>query len=126
MRRKTAGAKSFILWGTGAALREFLHVDDCADAVVLLAKRYSGMEPVNIGSGGEISILDLARLVAGIVGFEGDIVLDRSKPDGTPRKLMNSDKLRALGWRPSISLERGIAAVYREVSRKWLTYTDSR
>jgi GDP-L-fucose synthase len=123
---KTAGAKSFTLWGTGAALREFLHVDDCADAVVLLAKRYSGVEPVNIGSGGEISILDLARLVAGIVGFEGDIVLDRSKPDGTPRKLMNSDKLRALGWRPSISLERGIAEVYREVSRKWPTYTNSR
>ena len=116
---KVAGAKSFILWGTGSALREFLHVDDCADALVRLAQRYSGMEHVNVGSGREITMLDLARLVAKIVGFEGEIALDRAKPDGAPRKLMNSDKLRALGWRPTISLEEGIAAVYKEVEQTY-------
>ena len=117
---RVSGAKSFTLWGTGSALREFLHVDDCADAVVLLAQRYSGMEHVNIGSSHEITMLDLARLVAKIVGFAGEIALDRARPDGAPRKLMNSDKLRALGWRPAISLEEGIAAVYAQVEQTYL------
>ena len=117
---RVSGAKSFTLWGTGSALREFLHVDDCADAVVLLAQRYSGMEHVNIGSSHEITMLDLARLVAKIVGFQGEIALDRARPDGAPRKLMNSDRLRALGWRPAISLEEGIAAVYAQVEQTYL------
>ena len=111
---KLAKAATLTIWGTGAPLREFLHVDDCADAVVSLVKRYSAAEHINIGSGEEISIHELARLVAEVVGFEGQIVCDASKPDGTPRKLMDSRKLHALGWAPRIGLRSGIEAVYRE------------
>jgi GDP-L-fucose synthase len=110
---KLRGDETMTIWGAGAARREFLHVDDCADALVFLLRNYSGYEHVNVGSGEEISILDLARLVARVVGFEGEILRDESKPDGTPRKLMSDDKLRALGWRPSIGLEQGIASTYR-------------
>lgn len=110
---KVAGAASFEIWGTGSPLREFLHVDDCADALVHLLRNYSGSEHVNVGSGTDLSILALAQLVAETVGFRGGIVLDRTKPDGTPRKLMSADKLRALGWTPKIDLRDGVAAVYR-------------
>ena len=109
---KRAGDASFTLWGTGSPRREFLHVDDCADALVWLMKTYSGLEPVNVGSGEDVTILDLARLVAEVVGFTGDIVTDPSKPDGAPRKLMAADRLRGLGWAPSIGLRDGIASVY--------------
>jgi GDP-L-fucose synthase len=94
-------------------LRELLHVDDCADALALVMQRYSEAEPINVGSGEEVTILELARLVAGVVGFHGQIVLDPSKPDGTPRKLMDGSKLRALGWHPRISLREGVADAYR-------------
>ena len=110
---KLAGADALTIWGSGSPRREFLHVDDCADACVHLMKRYSESEHVNIGSGEDLTIYDLTCLVAEIVGFEGAIVRDQTKPDGTPRKLMAADKLRAEGWRPRITLREGIEATYR-------------
>ena len=110
---KVAGDASFTIWGSGAPRREFLHVDDCADALVHLMKTYSDPEHVNVGSGEDIPILDLARLVAEVVGFGGEVITDPSKPDGPMRKLMAADKLRAGGWTPKIGLKDGIAGVYR-------------
>jgi len=110
---KLAGDDSIEIWGTGSPRREFLHVDDLADACVLLLKTYSGEAHVNIGSGEDVTILELAELVMDAVGFTGEIVRDTSKPDGTPRKLMSADKLRGMGWTPSIPLPEGIAATYR-------------
>ena len=110
---KVSSACAFAIWGTGAARREFLHVDDCADALVHLAKRYSGEAHVNVGSGDEITIFELAKLVAATVGFAGRIKRDPSKPDGTPRKLMSSQKIRGMGWAPKIPLPDGVASVYR-------------
>jgi GDP-L-fucose synthase len=109
---KVSGAKSISIWGTGKPLREFLHVDDCADACVHLMKVYSDFEHVNVGSGEDLSILELTELVCEVAGFRGEIVHDLSKPDGTPRKLMSADKIRALGWKPSISLQRGLETTY--------------
>nr|WP_183918813.1 GDP-L-fucose synthase [Rhizobium lentis] len=109
---KTTGASEIIIWGTGTPRREFLHVDDCADALVFLLKNYSGAEHVNVGSGEDIEIIELARLVCRVVGYEGTIAHDLSKPDGTPRKLMSNDKLKNMGWKPRISLEEGVRAVY--------------
>ncbi len=109
---KLAGAPSMQIWGTGTPRREFLHVDDLADACVFLMKAYSEAEHVNVGSGMDVSILELTHIVAAAVGFEGEIVLDPSKPDGTPRKLMSEAKLEALGWSPRIALGDGIAATY--------------
>jgi GDP-L-fucose synthase len=109
---KILGADRITVWGTGTPRREFLHVDDCADAIVHLAKTYSDDIHVNVGSGTDIEIRELARIVADVVGFKGRIVHDLSKPDGTPRKLMSGERLRATGWRPSIDLKSGIAAVY--------------
>lgn len=110
---KVAQAAEVTIWGTGMPLREFLYVDDCADALVFLMQGYSGEEHVNVGSGTDISILELARMVRQIVGFEGEIVNDLSKPDGTPRKLMDVTRLANLGWRYRTSLETGISEVYR-------------
>jgi GDP-L-fucose synthase len=110
---KEAGADSITIWGTGTPRREFLHVDDLADGAVFLLKEYSGEEHVNLGSGRDLPIIDLARLVCQVVGFEGEIVTDISKPDGTPRKLMSGDKLAAMGWKPTIGLREGIADAYR-------------
>jgi GDP-L-fucose synthase len=110
---KGRGDKEIVIWGTGAPRREFLHVDDCADACVHLMKVYSGDGHVNVGSGEDITILELTRLVCEIVGFKGEIKHDLSKPDGTPRKLMSADKLRALGWAPRIGLREGIEDAYR-------------
>ncbi len=110
---KLRGDTEIEMWGTGEPRREFLHADDCADALVFLLKNYSGDEHVNVGSGEDITILDLTRLVCKVVGFEGEIVRDLTKPDGTPRKLMNADKLRNMGWKPRIGLEEGIAATYQ-------------
>ncbi|WP_246704771.1 NAD-dependent epimerase/dehydratase family protein, partial [Rhizobium sp. P32RR-XVIII] len=101
------------IWGTGMPRREFLHVDDCADACVHLMKTYSAETHVNIGSGEDITVLELAHLVSKVVGFEGKITHDLNKPDGTARKLMSADKLRALGWSPKIGLKQGIADAYR-------------
>jgi GDP-L-fucose synthase len=102
-----------VMWGTGSPRREFLHCDDCADALVHLAKTYSDIGHINVGVGADISIAELTRLVAEIVGFKGEIVGDPSKPDGTPRKLLNVDRLRALGWTPRIPLREGIASAYQ-------------
>lgn len=104
-----------ILWGSGTPLREFLHVDDLADACLFLMNQYHEKGLVNVGVGVDISILELARLIKKIVGYEGNITLDPSRPDGTPRKLMDVSKLTKLGWKASIGLEEGIARVYEEI-----------
>jgi GDP-L-fucose synthase len=101
------------IWGTGTPRREFLHADDCADALVHLMKVHSSLEHVNVGSGEDIPIKDLAELIMEVVGFKGDLVHDTSKPDGTPRKLMSAERIRALGWAPSISLRDGLAHAYQ-------------
>ena len=110
---RTANAASMTVWGSGTPLREFLHVDDCADACVFLMQRYSGEGHINVGSGEDLSIADLARAVCGAVGYAGDLAFDRSKPDGTPRKLMSAAKLRGLGWSPTLPLDQGLADTYR-------------
>lgn len=110
---KERGDKELEIWGTGEPRREFLHVDDCADALVLVMKTYSEEQHINIGSGEDLPVLELAQMICKIVGFEGAIAHDLSKPDGTPRKLMSGDKLRALGWRPKISLHEGVEDAYR-------------
>lgn len=110
---KQRGDGAITVWGTGTPRREFLHVDDCADACLHLLTRYSGESHVNIGSGEDLTILDLTRVVCRVVGYEGEIRHDLTKPDGTPRKLMSADRIRALGWRPKIGLEEGLAETYR-------------
>lgn len=101
------------LWGSGTPRREFLHVDDCAEACLFLMDRYSDAMIVNVGTGQEITIADLAVLVAEVVGYQGDIHWDRTKPDGMPRKLMDSSRIGALGWMPRISLRQGLDDAYR-------------
>ena len=117
---KNNGDSAVIIWGTGSPLREFLHADDLAEACLFLMENYNEAGLVNIGVGEDISILDLAKMVKQIVGFEGKIITDTSKPDGTPRKLMDVSKLTNLGWKASISLEEGINRVYQEIKdRDW-------
>ena len=99
------------IWGTGNPRREFLHVDDCADALVFLLKNYSEEAPINLGYGKDLTIADLARLIKEVVGFDGDLSFDTSKPDGTPRKLLDTSRLTALGWQPKIALREGIAGI---------------
>ena len=108
------GIDTVVLWGSGTPLREFMHADDCADAVVFLMKHYSGYEHVNVGSGEEITILALAEKIAEAVGYVGSITTDPTKPDGTPRKLMDSSRLLSMGWKPSINLEEGIVRTLQE------------
>lgn len=110
---KVKNAKEVVVWGTGSPLREFLHVDDLADAVAFLMEGYSGSGHVNVGSGKEVSIKELAEMVKEVVGFQGDLVWDSSKPDGTPRKLMDSSKLAGLGWTPKIPLRDGLVDTYK-------------
>ncbi len=110
---KAAGAASFEIWGSGTPRREFMHVDDLADAAVFLLQHYSGPVPLNIGCGEDIPIGELAELVARVVGFAGSVTRDATKPDGTPRKLMDSTRLAELGWRPRIGLAEGLADAYR-------------
>lgn len=105
-------AKAITIWGTGAPRREFLHVDDCADALVYLMKTYSGEGHVNIGSGTEVSINDLAGMIMATIGFDGRLAHDHTKPDGTPRKLLDDSRLRALGWAPRIELAEGLRHAY--------------
>ena len=112
---KRAGDSSFTIWGSGSPRREFLHVDDCADALVHLLRHYSGAMHRNVGSGVEVTIRELASLIADIVGFRGRIEFDPTKPDGTPRKLLDSQLLHALGWAPKISLADGLRQTYRWV-----------
>ncbi|GGE43328.1 GDP-L-fucose synthase [Marinicauda pacifica] len=116
---KTSGAQTVEIWGTGTPRREFLHADDCADALVHLMKTYSEAQHVNVGAGEDITIENLARLVMEVVGFEGELTKDLSKPDGTPRKLMSADKLQALGWHPSIGLREGLASAYRDFCARY-------
>ena len=115
---KMSGSSYVEMWGTGKPLREFLHADDMADACVYLMQHYSGSEHVNIGTGTDLSIRELAEMIARIVGFEGEIRHDLSKPDGTPRKLMDVSKLHQLGWKHSIDLEQGIKQVYEDFRKK--------
>jgi GDP-L-fucose synthase len=110
---KLRGDKEIVVWGTGTPRREFLHVDDCADACVHLMKVYSDTTHVNVGSGDDVTILELTKIVCEVVGFTGEIVHDLTKPDGTPRKLMSADKLRELGWAPKIGLEEGVRTTYK-------------
>jgi GDP-L-fucose synthase len=110
---KKAGVATMTIWGSGTPRREFLHVDDCAGALLFLLKNYSGESHVNVGSGTDVTIEELARLVMRVVGFEGELARDTSKPDGTPRKLMSNEKLAAMGWAPSIPLETGLGTTYR-------------
>ena len=112
---KLVGAAAFPVWGSGTPRREFLHVDDCADALVHVLRQYSGAMHINVGSGVEVSIRELAELIADVVGFQGRIDFDPSKPDGTPRKLLDSQRLRALGWVPKISMADGLRQTYRWV-----------
>ncbi|HLX69121.1 MAG TPA: GDP-L-fucose synthase [Verrucomicrobiae bacterium] len=111
---KTSGASEVVCWGTGSPFREFLYSDDLAEACVFLMENYNDEQFINVGSGSEVSIKELAELVGRIVGFTGKIVWDTSKPDGTPRKLMDSSRLFALGWRPRVSLEEGIRLSYKD------------
>jgi GDP-L-fucose synthase len=110
---KVSGAESITIWGTGTPRREFLHADDCADACVHLMKTYSDFEHVNVGSGVDVTILELAQLVCEMVGFNGEIITDPTKPDGTLRKLMSAQKLQNMGWAPKIDLRSGIDESYR-------------
>lgn len=109
---REARAPEVAIWGTGAPLREFLHVDDLARACVFLMENYSGDEHINVGTGREISILDLARLIAEVTGYEGRVSTDPSRPDGTPRKVLDTTKIFRMGWRPRISLREGLERTY--------------
>lgn len=110
---KQAGDPQVVVWGTGTPRREFLQVDDLADACVFLMQRYSEEAPVNVGTGTDVSIGELAGMIASVVGFSGAAVFDPSKPDGTPRKLLDVSRLSALGWRANITLEQGLRATYQ-------------
>ena len=111
---KEAGAKEVVCWGTGTPLREFLYVDDLADACVYLMNTYSGNETVNLGTGKELTIRELTELVAKVVGYTGEIKWDPSKPDGTPRKLLDVSKLESLGYHYTTELEDGIRLTYQD------------
>lgn len=109
---KQVGARSMTIWGTGTPRREFMHVDDCASGLIFLLKNYSADQHINVGSGIEFTINDLAKLVMEVVEFDGTLEHDTSKPDGTPRKLMSSDKVSAMGWTPAIPLDQGLKSTY--------------
>lgn len=109
---KLKNQPTITVWGTGNPKREFLHVDDCADACVHLLRNYSGYEHINVGSGEDLTILELTKVVCEIVSYQGEIVHDLSKPDGTPRKLMSANKIRSMGWSPNIHLKAGVASTY--------------
>ena len=115
---RTSGQREVVCWGTGSPFREFLYSDDLAEACVFLMDNYSEEQFINIGSGSEITIKALAEMISKIIGFEGKIVWDHSKPDGTPRKLMDSSRLFALGWRPRVNLEEGIRLAYEDFCKK--------
>jgi GDP-L-fucose synthase len=116
---KASGAKQVVCWGTGAPLREFLYADDLARACIFLMENYSEEQFINVGYGSDVSIRELAETVKRIVGFAGEIVWDKSKPDGTPRKLMDSSRLLALGWKPQVDLEQGIGLAYEDFQKRY-------
>ena len=109
---KTRNEKKLSVWGTGKPRREFLHVDDLVSACLLLLAKYDSPEIINVGCGEDITVRELAELICNVVGFDGELVWDTSKPDGTPRKLLDVTKIRALGWQPTIPLRKGIAQTY--------------
>jgi len=115
---KKQGKNEVVMWGTGSPKREFLHVDDLAEASYFLMSHYSGDVALNVGTGEDISILDLAKLIKNIVGFEGEIVNDLSKPDGTPRKLLDVSAINDIGWKAKIGLEEGIRSAYEGLAQK--------
>lgn len=110
---RRAGAATVSVWGTGAPLREFLHVDDLAEALYMLMESYEDQQTINVGTGQEVTIRELAEAMRATVGFEGEIEFDASKPDGTPRKVLDSSRILALGWKPKHSLREGLASTYR-------------
>jgi GDP-L-fucose synthase len=110
---KTSGAPQVTIWGSGTPLREFLYSEDLARAVIFLLEHYDDDQHINVGSGQEVSIRELAETVADVVGYEGELVFDSSKPDGTPRKLLDNSRIEALGWSPEVSLRDGLAAAYQ-------------
>ncbi len=122
---KVSGARSVTVWGTGRPKREFLNADDLADACIFLMKHYSDYDFLNVGSSEEINISDFASLVAEVVGYNGKIVYDLSKPDGAPRKLLDSSRLKTLGWRPKISLKDGLREMYMDFLRTESSGRDS-
>src|SRR5438067_4911702 len=109
---KKGGAHELVVWGTGTPRREFLHVDDCASACLYLLEKYDSPEIINVGCGEDVSIRELAELICNVVGFDGELSWDKTKPDGTPRKLLDVSKLRGLGWTPTIPLRDGVARTY--------------
>jgi len=111
---KTTGSQSVTIWGTGKPKREFLHADDLADACVFLMQQYDEAGLVNIGTGEDLEIAELAEMISEVVGFQGEVIYDRSKPDGTPRKLMDVSKLHSLGWKHRTGLREGLALVYED------------
>jgi GDP-L-fucose synthase len=123
---KTRKDRKLIVWGSGKPRREFLHVDDLASACALLLDQYDSPEIINVGCGEDISIRELAELICDVVGFEGELTWDVSKPDGTPRKLLDVTKVRALGWKPSIPLRDGIARTYGWFLAKYVPYASQR
>ena len=116
---KMARATEVSIWGTGAPLREFLHVQDLAEACIFLVKTWNDPDPLNVGSGQEVSVAELAHLIADVVGWRGTFVFDRSKPDGTPRKRLDTTRLARLGWTSAIPLREGLADAYRDFVRRW-------
>ncbi len=118
---KISGQESVEIWGTGSPRREFLHVDDLAEASLFLMKNYSSKETINVGYGSDLSIKELAELIKKVVGYTGSLEYNTSKPDGTPRKLMDSSRINSLGWKPRIDLESGIMQTYNSVDKSdWL------
>jgi GDP-L-fucose synthase len=116
---KINGQQAVHLWGTGTPMREFLHVDDLAQACLFLMENYNEEQFINVGSGVDISIKELAEMIAEIVGFNGEMIWDANKPDGTPKKLMDVSKLEKLGWKSQISLKQGIEQVYEIFKREY-------
>src|SRR5262249_686797 len=110
---KVRGEDEVVVWGTGTPRREFLHVDDLADALVLLMQTWSEEQPINVGTGKDVTILELAQTIAGVLGYKGQFVFDNTKPDAAPRTLLEISQLAALGWRPGIDLETGIRQTYK-------------
>ena len=112
LEAKVTNTDSVNLWGDGSALREFLHVNDLARACLLLLEKYNESDPINVGFGSDLSILELAAQIAKVVGFNGKIIWDKTKPNGTPKKLLDSSRMLNLGWSPEYSLESGISETY--------------
>jgi GDP-L-fucose synthase len=123
---KTRKDRELIVWGSGKPRREFLHVDDLASACALLLEQYDSPEIINVGCGEDISIRELAELICDVVGFDGELTWDANKPDGTPRKLLDVTRLRALGWKPSILLRNGIAQTYEWFLANYIPYASHR